>query len=114
MSVYTEERNRLMQQLEDSENGAQADAINKRLMALDKQQADMAAGQAMDALAWPQEQLKKRSPLTEDDREWFKQGNLPTPVYAGGNAALDVLADPLNAVGGGLWAKGASALNKMG
>ena len=65
----------------------------------------------LDAMSYPQRKLKEA--ISGDETEWFSPEGLPVPVYAAGNTLLDLVADPLNFVGGGLFrsgVKGAKAL----
>ena len=75
----------------------------------EREYSRQAVGAASEAIAWPQAKLK--SMAGGDDSEWFAQGNMPVWMYAAGNTALDMVADPLNAVGAGLFTKGARAAN---
>lgn len=59
---------------------------------------------ALDALSYPQRKLKEA--VSGDETEWFSPEGLPTPVYAAGNTLLDLVADPLNLVGAGLFTSG--------
>lgn len=70
---------------------------------------------ALDALGAPQIAFKESvGDFTGAGRgEWFPKGDLPTWAYAGGNAALDVFADPLNLLGVGLFSKGTKAANAL-
>lgn len=63
----------------------------------------------MTALDYPQRQLKKLA--GGDDSEWFSPQGMPPELYAAGNTALDMIADPLNFVGLGLVNKGSKAVN---
>ena len=65
------------------------------------------AEKAGEAMAWPQAQLKKAA--GGDDSEWFSPEGMPPELYAAGNVALDMVADPLNFVGLGLVNKGSKA-----
>ena len=49
---------------------------------------------AMDALSYPQRKLKEA--VSGDESEWFSSEGLHPEVYAAGNVALDLVADPLN------------------
>ena len=62
-----------------------------------------------EALAWPQAQAKKLA--GGDDSEWFSPEGMPPELYAAGNVALDMVADPLNFIGLGLVNRGAKAAN---
>ncbi len=64
---------------------------------------------AVDAISWPQAQAKKLA--GGDDSEWFSPEGMPPELYAAGNTALDIVADPLNLIGAGLFTKGARAAN---
>ncbi len=64
---------------------------------------------AVDAISWPQKQAKKLA--GGDDSEWFSPEGMPPELYAAGNTALDIVADPLNLIGAGLFTKGARAAN---
>lgn len=75
----------------------------------EREYSEQATGATMDALSWPQAQAKKLA--GGDDSEWFAQGNMPTWMYAAGNTALDMVVDPLNFIGAGLFTKGAKAAN---
>lgn len=52
-----------------------------------------------------------------DKNEWFPRqtpfGEMPIPLYAAGNAFLDTVADPFNALGMGLFGKGTKAANQI-
>lgn len=57
----------------------------------------------LDAMSWPQRKLKELS--NEDEREWFSSEGMNPHLYAAGNTALDLVADPLNFVPLGLLSK---------
>lgn len=77
----------------------------------EREYSRQAVGAAPEAIAWPQAKLK--SMAGGDDSEWFAQGNLPVWMYAAGNTFLDIAGDPLNAVGAGLFTKGARAARNI-
>ena len=60
---------------------------------------------AMDALSYPQRKLKES--VSGDEGEWFSPEGRNPHVYAAGNTALDLIADPLNLIPFGLLAKAA-------
>ena len=106
------EREKLLEQLYAADDDAKRLAISQRMLALDKVQADVASDQAMDALSWPMRQTKEA--ISGDSEEWFSPEGIDPRLYAAGNTALDIVADPVNLIGGGLWGKGAKALNTLG
>lgn len=71
-------------------------------------------GNILGALGAPQAALKKAvgGATGGDSGEWFPQGDMPIWMYAAGNTAADVLADPLNAVGSGVLGKAAKGIDK--
>ena len=87
-------------------------AINKRRSEnLDKTR-EVVSGAIDTAINAPREYLKES--ISGDKSEWFSPEGLPVPLYAAGNTFLDIVADPINLVGGGLFTsgvKGARALS---
>ncbi len=73
------------------------------------QQATSAAGEAVDtALSAPREFLKES--ISGDKSEWFSPEGMPTWMYAAGNTALDLVADPVNLMGAGFLKNVATAV----
>lgn len=63
------------------------------------------AGTALDA---PREFLKES--ISGDKSEWFSPEGIPTWMYAAGNTALDLFADPVNLMGAGFLKNVATAV----
>lgn len=72
------------------------------------------AEKTAEAVAYPQQKLKEYVSPDGEGREWFSPEGLPPWAYAAGNTALDIIADPLNFVGGGLVRQGARAAKSVG
>ena len=67
----------------------------------------------LSALSWPQRQLKET--ISGDEEEWFSPEGMDPRLYAAGNVALDLVADPLNLIPVGAFAKaGKGAKNVIG
>lgn len=73
-----------------------------------------ASDNAMTAVGYPQQKLKEYASPDGEGDEWFERGDLPIWAYAAGNTALDIVADPLNLVGGGAIKQGARAAKAVG
>jgi hypothetical protein len=73
---------------------------------------EVVSGAVDTAMNAPREYLKES--ISGDKSEWFSPEGLPVPLYAAGNTFLDIVADPINLIGGGLFTngvKGARALS---
>ena len=66
---------------------------------------------ALNALSYPQRKLKEA--ISGNETEWFSPEGLPVPVYAAGNTLLDLVADPLNLIGGGLFTSGVKGARRI-
>ena len=128
-------RERLLVLMYETKDPAKKAAIEKRIKAMDKERADRKSTAVTDTLEVPLKMLRKS--LSGNEDEWFGPDAETTPGgrsfsqasaewgipalseeakeqasdFAGG--VTDVLADPLNFVGPGLYAKGAKAVNKI-
>jgi hypothetical protein len=61
----------------------------------------------LSALSWPQRQLKEA--VSGDEQEWFSPDGMNPHLYAAGNVAMDLVADPLNLIPVGLLSRAAKA-----
>ena len=128
-------RERLLVLMYETKDPAKKAAIEKRIKAMDKERADRKSTAVTDTLDVPLKMLRKS--LSGNEDEWFgpvaettpggvsfslasaewgipalsEDANVLASDFAGG--VTDVLADPLNLVGPGLYAKGAKAVNKI-
>lgn len=83
-------------------------SAQEQRQAVSSEGASQRQGDVFEALGAPQAALKGAvgGMTGGDSQEWFPKGDMPTWAYAAGNTALDLFADPLNAVGLGSVRKG--------
>ena len=116
-------RSELMKLLYETKDPDHRLAISKRIAAVDRAQADKASEEALAALDKPLRMVKKAVSGSED--EWIAGGfqpeyklpgmseNASEMLYDIGGGITDVVADPLNVIGTGLFTKGAKAVKKL-
>ena len=87
------------------------EAINQRRADNVDRTRGAVSGAVDTAMNAPREYLKKSISGNKD--EWFSPEGLPVPLYAAGNTFLDIFADPVNLIGGGLFTSGTKAAKAL-
>ena len=72
---------------------------------------EVVSGAVDTAMNAPREYLKES--ISGDKSEWFSPEGLPVPLYAAGNTFLDIVADPINLIGGGLFTGGVNSARAL-
>lgn len=70
-----------------------------------------ATSNVLSAASYPQRKLKEA--VSGDESQWFSPEGMNPRLYAAGNTMLDLVADPLNLVGAGLFGRGLSTARKL-